>query len=73
MDANIGQEEAAFSFDLAGRVRNLSLPASAANSLIPLFEAVSNALHAVDAKWGDRASDVGQIKITMLRRETTLI
>ena len=69
MDANVGQEDAAFSFDLAGRVRNLSLPASAVNALIPLFEAVSNALHALDAKWGDRAAEVGQVRIVILRRE----
>jgi hypothetical protein len=69
MDASVGQEDAAFSFDLAGRVRNLSLPASAVNTLIPLFEAVSNALHAVDARWGGRAAEVGQVKIAILRRE----
>ena len=60
MDANVGQEEAGFSFDLAGRVRNLSLPASSVNALIPLFEAVSNALHAVEARLGDKASEAGR-------------
>ncbi len=69
MDANVGQEEAAFSFDLAGRVRNLSLPASAVNALIPLFEAVSNALHAVDTRWGDKATELGKVKVSMIRRD----
>ncbi len=68
MNANVSEENAAFSFDLAGRVRNLSLPASAVNALIPLFEAVSNALHALDAKWGDRAAEVGQVRVAIRRR-----
>jgi len=56
-----------FIFDLAGRVRNLSLPASAANSLIPLFEAISNALHAVEARFGEHAHDEGAVEIEILR------
>ena len=46
------------------------MPASAVNALIPLFEAVSNALHAVDTRWGDRAAEVGQVRIHILRRES---
>lgn len=56
-----------FLFDLRGRVRNLSLPASPANTLIPLFEAVSNSLHAVEARYEDNASDAGEIEIEVLR------
>jgi hypothetical protein len=45
-----------FEFDLAGRVRNLGLPASATNSLIPLFEAVSNSIHAIESRWQDKTA-----------------
>jgi hypothetical protein len=58
-----------FEFDLTGRVRNLGLPASAVNSLIPLFEAVSNGLHAIEARWGDKAPTSGEIKIKVIRRD----
>jgi hypothetical protein len=58
-----------FEFDLAGRVRNLSLPASPVNALIPLFEAVSNGLHAVEARWGDETITSGAIEIEVHRRE----
>jgi hypothetical protein len=61
------EERVPFLFDLAGRVRNLSLPASAANALIPLFEAISNALHAVEARYGDSYPEVGKIEIEVLR------
>ncbi len=71
MDAVLAVEpavEPGFEFDLAGRVRNLGLPVSAANSLIPLFEAVSNGLHAVEARWSDKVTTSGEIKIVVHRR-----
>lgn len=61
------EERADFVFDLAGRVRNLSLPASAANSLIPLFEAISNALHAVETRFGDEGPDRGKVEVEIIR------
>ncbi len=76
MDAIAPAEEAViqadmenFAFDLAGRVRNLGLPASAVNALIPLFEAVSNGLHAIEARWGAQAPTRGTINIKILRRD----
>lgn len=68
MDAIAPIVEPSFEFDLAGRVRNLGLPASAVNSLIPLFEAVSNGLHAIEARWKEKATASGQIKIEVHRR-----
>ncbi|MDD2859439.1 MAG: hypothetical protein PHT60_14775 [Acidiphilium sp.] len=56
-----------FAFDLQGRIRNLGLPASAVNSLIPLFEAVSNGLHAIEARWNTDAVKSGKIGIQVLR------
>jgi hypothetical protein len=61
--------DAKFEFDLAGRVRNLGLPTSAANSLIPLFEAVSNAVHAIESRWQAKATTLGKIVITVIRRD----
>jgi hypothetical protein len=57
-----------FLFDLAGRVRNLSLPASSNSTLIPLFEAISNALHAVETRFADQLAKQGEIVIEVLRR-----
>jgi hypothetical protein len=71
MNAVIAAEaevEPRFEFDLAGRVRNLGLPVSAANSLIPLFEAVSNGLHAIEARWGEWVTTSGEIRIAIHRR-----
>jgi hypothetical protein len=61
------EERADFIFDLVGRVRNLSLPASASNSLLPLFEAISNALHAVEARFGDDSQELGKIEVEIIR------
>ncbi len=74
MDMNAGTPSEAdsgsgFEFDLAGRVRNLGLPASPVNSLIPLFEAVSNGLHAIETKWNAEAGASGEISIEVLRRD----
>lgn len=63
------EAEQGFRFDLAGRVRNLSLPASQGNALIPLFEAVSNALHAVESRFGATAAKDGVLTVRVLRRD----
>jgi hypothetical protein len=48
-----------------GRVENISLSANPGNALKPLFEAVSNALHSVDDRFGTRL-DKGAIEIVLL-------
>lgn len=67
MDTIESRADAGFMFNLAGRVRNLSLPASSVNALIPLFEAVSNALHAVEARFDTRAREAGAIEVEVRR------
>ncbi|HEV2651860.1 MAG TPA: ATP-binding protein, partial [Rhizomicrobium sp.] len=57
-----------FLFDLNGRVRNLGLPANPANSLVPLFEAVSNAIHAMEVRWGEDVVRSGEVTIEVHRR-----
>jgi hypothetical protein len=68
MDVHEANATPTFLFDLAGRVRNLSLPASSANALIPLFEAVSNAIHAVEERWLEKSPVDGKIRILLHRR-----
>ena len=55
--------------DIVGRVERLPLRPSADNSLMPLFEAVHNALHAVDDLYLKDASAKGRIKVTVLRKD----
>ncbi|MFD9701503.1 ATP-binding protein [Lentzea sp. NPDC059081] len=54
----------ALTTSLAGRVRNTSLPKS--HSLLPLLEAVVNALQAIDVRFGDDVSQ-GRLRISIER------
>ncbi|MFK4871897.1 ATP-binding protein [Novosphingobium sp. ZW T3_23] len=56
-----------FEFSLAGRVRNLGFAPSPLNALFPLFEAIANALHAIEARWDRDASRDGRIVVKVLR------
>jgi hypothetical protein len=56
-----------FQFSLAGRVRNLGFAPSPLNALFPLFEAIANAFHAVEARWDREAAAKGVITVTILR------
>lgn len=55
--------------DLIGRVKRLPLKPSATSALMPLFEAVSNGLHAIDDRHGDKAREQGRILIEVLRTD----
>jgi hypothetical protein len=55
--------------DIVGRVERLPLRPSADNSLMPLFEAVHNALHAVDDRYKEDAATKGRVKVTILQEE----
>lgn len=59
-----------FQFSLAGRVRNLGFAPSPLNALFPLFEAIANALHAIEARWDREATSKGIITVTILRMES---
>jgi hypothetical protein len=50
--------------DIVNRVRRLPKPSDAAEALQPLFEAVSNSLHAVEDTFGDRYQALGRIAVT---------
>ncbi|WP_457105209.1 hypothetical protein [Methylobacterium sp. P5_C11] len=55
--------------DLIGRVKRLSLKPSAISALMPLFEAVSNGLHAIDDRHRDKAKTQGSIQVEVLRED----
>lgn len=59
-----------FQFSLAGRVRNLGFAPSPLNALFPLFEAVANAFHAIEARWDREATSKGVITVTILRNQS---
>ena len=51
--------------DIVNRVKRLPKPAQAAEALQPVFEAVSNSLHAVEDAFGDDYQVKGQITVTI--------
>ena len=55
--------------DFVGRVERLSLRPTPDNALMPLFEAVSNSLHAVDDRFRRDASTKALIKVEVLRAD----
>lgn len=52
--------------DLRGRIANLAMAPSYANTLIPLFEAIMNSLHAVQDRFGDEWEKKCRIEIQIL-------
>ncbi|MET3824975.1 hypothetical protein ABIC16_000668 [Sphingomonas sp. PvP055] len=59
-----------FLFSLAGRVRNLGFSPSPINALFPLFEAIANAFHAVEARFGREAPKLGRISVKVIRSDS---
>lgn len=54
-----------------GRVRNYHLPATAKNTLMPIFEAITNAFYAIQERFPDNAwADDGVITISVLRQSS---
>lgn len=56
--------------DILNRVRRLPKPTQAAEALQPLFEAVSNSLHAVEDAFRDQYQQRGQIVVTITKPRT---
>lgn len=59
-----------FLFSLSGRVRNLGYAPSPLNALFPLFEAIANALHAIEARFDREAPKQGRITVELVRSES---
>src|SRR5690606_26553603 len=51
--------------DIVNRVKRLPKPSNSTEALQPLFEAVSNAIHAVDDKFREDAVKHGYISVTI--------
>lgn len=59
--------------DVVGQVARLPLKPSEANALLPLYEAISNALHAIQDRFGDdKIHEQGRIDIEILRSDGEL-
>lgn len=58
-----------FESNLLSRVKNFSLVPSLDNALIPLFEAVTNSIHAVQERFNNAWTEKGNIEIYILPRE----
>lgn len=50
--------------DIVNRVKRFPKPSQAAEALQPVFEAVSNALHAIEDQHGESFQDKGRIVVT---------
>lgn len=50
-----------------GRVRNFNLPPTAGNCMMPVFEAVTNALYAIQERFPETWADEGVVTIEVLR------
>lgn len=55
--------------NLEGRIRNLALAPSYENTLIPLFEAISNAIHSVQERFGEKWVEKGHIRVFVYRND----
>ena len=51
--------------NLKGRIENLAMSPSYANTLIPVFEAIMNSIHAVQDRFGDHWAKKGLIRVTV--------
>jgi len=51
--------------NLARRVERLPKPTSVAGAMQPLFEAISNAIHSTQAKFGESVVKDGRVVVTM--------
>ena len=57
--------------DVIGQVERLPLKPTEANALLPLYEAISNSLHAIHERFGDgKITEKGRINIEVFRADT---
>ncbi|MFA9262984.1 MAG: ATP-binding protein [Undibacterium sp.] len=59
-------------FTLSGRLRNIVLTPSASNCLVPLFEAITNSIHAIEDRFGPDGLSSGKIDIAVERNKTEI-
>jgi hypothetical protein len=54
-------------WDFVGRVQNISLAPSPANALLPVFEAITNSIQAIEDRFGSSELSKGTIRIEVIR------
>lgn len=54
-------------WDFVGRIRNISLAPSPANSLLPVFEGITNSIQAIEERFGAENLSLGRIAVEVLR------
>ena len=57
-----------FSSNLRGKVRNFSLPEN--RPLVPLYEAIVNAINAIDERANNQGTFQGKVEIEVIRDST---
>ena len=55
--------------NLKGRIENLAMSPSYANTLIPVFEAIMNSIHSVQERFGDDWAKKGRIHVSVHQNE----
>ena len=53
--------------DFVGRVNRLALKPSDKTALVPVMEAVSNSIHAITERFGEKTGELGRVQVTVLR------
>lgn len=59
--------------DIVGRVRRMGLKPSSGTALLPMFEAVSNGLHAIDDRHGQKSKIAGKVTVEVLRSDPSKV
>ncbi|MGX5664957.1 ATP-binding protein [Rhizobium daejeonense] len=60
-------DDTSFQSNLVRRVHNMALgPSTPSNALVPVFEAVYNAIHAIQDRFGNQWCERGKIEITLI-------
>ena len=61
--------------DLASEVKRAVLPDGMNGFLFPMYEAIWNAIHSIEDRWGDELEDKGQLSVSFdaLKREVAVV
>ena len=57
--------------DMVAVLERTHLPVSEESFLLPLYESISNAIHAIQDQWGDQSAEKGRIDILFARDSTS--
>lgn len=69
-DNTLGSIMTSLQTDILGRISRLPIEPSEASTLLPMFEAISNGLHAIEDRFAQDSQKSGKIIITILRDDS---